>query len=89
MVDIKTIIPVVVKKIEKCGVGGIVDLKTYKRDRGVTVIKLAEDQIKIVEDGFEKDEFIIPAAKLKKTLKSLIKKEFPRSNKVRLAVKSD
>lgn len=89
MVDIKTIIPVVLKKIDAIAIGGRIELKTYKRDRGITIIKSAADQLKIIEDGFERNESTIPAAKLKKTLRSLLKKEFPRSNKVRLTERID
>ncbi|MBC8316391.1 MAG: hypothetical protein H8E41_00695 [Desulfobulbaceae bacterium] len=89
MFDIKTIIPVVLKRIDAIEIGKRLELKTYKRDRGVTIIKLAADQLKIIEDGFDKNEIIIPVAKLKKTLRTLLKKEFPRSNKVRLSESPD
>jgi len=89
MIDIKTLIPAVQKRIDRLGVGGEIELKTYKRDRGVTIIKVANDRLRILEDGFVQSEFEISVEKLKKTLKSLLKKEFPRSNKVRLLEKKD
>lgn len=85
MIDIKTVIPVVQKKLDKLDVGDRIELKTYKRDRGVTILKVTDDRLLILEDGFVKNEFEIPVEKLKKTLKLLLKKEFPRSNKVRLS----
>jgi hypothetical protein len=85
MIDIKTLIPSVQKRLDRLDVGGEIELKTYKRDRGVTIIKVTDDRLLIREDGFVKNEFEIPVEKLKKTLKSLLKKEFPRSNKVRLS----
>jgi len=40
----------------------------------------------VIEDGYFKDRFLIKSDKLKKLLKILLKKEFPRSKKIRLYV---
>jgi len=40
----------------------------------------------VIEDGYFKDRFLIKSDKLKKLLKTLLKKEFPRSKKIRLYV---
>jgi hypothetical protein len=88
MIDIKSLVPVVCQKVEKLGAGGVIELKTYKRDRGVDIIKISDETLRIIESGFEKRQFSIPVSRLKKTLKSIVKREFPRSNKVRIAVKN-
>ncbi len=38
----------------------------------------------VIQDGFGKDRFEVPITELPRLLKNLLKKEFPRSNKVRL-----
>jgi hypothetical protein len=40
----------------------------------------------VIEDGYFKDRFLIHSDKLRKLLKILLKKEFPRSKKIRLYV---
>jgi hypothetical protein len=87
MIDIKTVISTVQKRLERGSVGIGIELKTYKRDRGITIVKVTDDHLLIREDGFVKNEFEIPVEKLKKTLRSLLKKEFPRSKKVWLSEK--
>ncbi len=84
MVDIANVILVVIRKMSKLDEGGTLILLNYKRDRSLTLIKLDQHRILIKEKGFAVDEFEVDRDKLKKTLKSLLKKEFPRSNKVRI-----
>lgn len=38
----------------------------------------------VIEDGYLKDRFLIRSDKLRKLLKTLLKKEFPRSKKIKL-----
>ncbi|MCI9304479.1 MAG: hypothetical protein HFJ13_10250 [Clostridium sp.] len=62
------------------------DIRTYKRDRSIIIEKL-ENGYNLYEDGFEKKEFKnLSQIELKKLLKVLQKKEFPRSNIVRFYV---
>ena len=65
------------------------DLRTYKRNRSVIIVKITEEDLMVIENGFFKDRFQIKAAKLRKLLKSLLKKEFPRSRKIRLYEKGE
>ena len=84
MIDISAVIPTVLLKLKKLPVGHFLDLQTYKKDRSVTIVKRDDNNFLIIENGFNQEEFDVDAVKLKKTLKVLLKKEFPRSNKVRL-----
>ena len=43
-------------------------------------------KLMVIEDGYFKDRFLIKPDKLKKLLKTLLKREFPRSKKIRLYV---
>lgn len=86
MLDISAAIPIISKKLKDLPVGDGLDLRTYKRDRSLVILKSSDTEYRIIEEGFAKQEFVIPAEKLGKTMKTLLKKEFPRSNKVRVTV---
>ena len=88
MIDLNNAISIVRQKLEKLEVGGVIELQTYKRDRGATIIKIEDGSVRIIERGYENREFQIPESRLKKVLKIILKKEFPRSKKVRLKVKA-
>jgi len=62
----------------------ILALLTYKRDRGVVIHCLAENAYKVCEYGFVHDTIVVSEERLGKLLKTIIKREFPRSHKVRL-----
>jgi hypothetical protein len=84
MIDRSSVIRVVLERLNNLPAGHYFDLRTYKRNRSVLIVKRGEEDILVVEDGFYKDRFAVNISKLKGLLRSLLKKEFPRSNKVRL-----
>ncbi len=84
MIDKSSVIKTVLAKLNKLPVGHYLDLRTYKRDRSVIIVKQEAEDLLVIEDGFYQDSFAVNNAKLKGLLKTLLKKEFPRSNKVRL-----
>ena len=84
MLDIATLVPNLIKRAKKLPVGQYLDVRSYKCDRYLLIIKLTEDLFKVVEHGFEEAEIEVDAASLKRTLKTLTKREFPRSNKIRV-----
>lgn len=84
MIDKTNIISTVEERLSSIPVGHCIDIRTYKRNRSVLFIKKGRDKIRIIEDGFYQEEFEINFNKLRKALKTLLKKEFPRSNKIRL-----
>jgi hypothetical protein len=84
MIDKPKIIEAVCERLEKLPTGNYLDLKTYKRNRTVIIVKLDGAKLLVIEDGYFKDRFLITSDKLKKLLKTLLKKEFPRSKKIRL-----
>ena len=86
MIDKTNIIETVLQKMKGLAVGHHLDLRTYKRDRSVVIVKGKDDSYLVVEDGFYKEKYEVKHGKLKRLLKSLLKKEFPRSNKIRLYV---
>ena len=86
MIDKTKIIDTVGERLKKLPLGHYIDLKTYKRNRTVIIVKVDEKKLLVIEDGYFKDRFLIKSDKLKKLLKTLLKKEFPRSKKIRLYV---
>lgn len=86
MIDKTKIIDTVRERLEKLPLGHYIDLKTYKRNRTVIIVKIDEKELLVIEDGYFKDRFLIKPDKLKKLLKTLLKREFPRSKKIRLYV---
>jgi hypothetical protein len=84
MIDKATAIPTIMNKLKKLPVGHAIDLRTFKRNRSVVIARVDEDKFDVVQKGFGEDRFLIPLSKMKKLLKTLLKKEFPRSTKMRL-----
>jgi hypothetical protein len=84
MLDKSAVVQAILNKLDKMPCGHALDLRTYKRNRSVIILKQTQDDYLIIENGFSQERFIISADKLKKTLQKLLKKEFPRSRKVRV-----
>jgi len=84
MIDIAGAIPTVLTEAKKLAIGAGLDLRTFKRDRSVVIRKVGDDAYSVVEDGFETNRFETAHKGLKKLLKTLLKREFPRSNKIRI-----
>ena len=82
MINNTDMINVVMYTLKSINVNDKVSFKTFKKDRKVEIVKLSKTY-NIIEDGFEKKKFLeIEYKEVKKILKELQKKEFPRSNKI-------
>jgi len=64
--------------------GHHLDIRPYKRNRSVVIVRGTEAVYEIIEEGFFCERFSVEASRLKKTLSVVIKKEFPRSRKIRV-----
>lgn len=85
MNDKATIIPTVMERLSKLEKGQCVDLRTYKRNRSVVILCTGSDLFTVVERGFHEETWEgLTAEKIKRLLKTLLKREFPRSHKIRL-----
>ncbi len=84
MIDKDIFIQVLLKKAKSLPVGHYLDIRPYKRNRSVLLIKKTEDSFRIVENGFYKDEFDVDFKDLKKVFKKILRLEFPRSHKIRI-----
>ena len=86
MIDKSKIIETVHERLKNLPTGHYLDLRTYKRNRSVIIVKMGEDDLLIIENGYFRERFRLKPEKLKKILKTILKKEFPRSRKIRLYV---
>ena len=86
MIDKSKIIETVHERLKNLPTGHYLDLRTYKRNRSIIIAKMGEDDLLVIENGHFKESFRLRPEKLKKLLKTLVRKEFPRSRKIRLYV---
>ncbi len=70
--------------LKKQPLGAGLELLTYKRNRGVIIIKEDHDLYWIRERGYLEDEWTVNGSELPKLLRVILKRECPRSRKVRL-----
>lgn len=84
LVNIATVLADTRRLIKKTLPPGGVELLSYKRNRGIAIIKKDATQLELREHGYRDQELTIPADRLTKELGTMIKREFPRSRQVRL-----
>lgn len=83
MIPIENCVDDALRKLRRMDNGNCLDIRTYKRDRSV-VIEKDDDKFNVYENGFNKEEFKgLTEDELKKLLKTLCRREFPRSSIVR------
>lgn len=86
MINKDSFIADTLKRLEKLEVGKCLDIRTFKKDRKVVIEKLAVNY-NVYEEGVEKQSFMnLEVQDMKKLLKTLERREFPRSNKLRVYV---
>lgn len=83
MIDLGAAIPTALARLAKLPEGATLELLTFKRDRGVALRRIG-GRIEIREFGFRDETTLVDAGGLKKHLRTVLKREFPRSNKVHL-----
>jgi hypothetical protein len=86
MIDKTKIIDTVCERVEGLPTGHYLDMRSYKRNRSIIVAKIDENELLIIENGYFNERIRLKPEKLRKQMKSLVKKEFPRSRKIRLYV---
>ena len=84
MIDKAKIIDTVCERIKALPTGHYLDLRSYKRNRSVVIVKIDEKELLVIENGYFKERFRLQLRKLRKSLKALVRKEFPTSRKIRL-----
>jgi hypothetical protein len=84
MIDKATAMETVMRRLEKLPVGHGLDLRTYKRNRSVIIARVGEDAFEIIESGYADQRHQPTTATMKKALKAILRREFPRSTKIRV-----
>ncbi|SMP03706.1 hypothetical protein SAMN06265339_0138 [Desulfurobacterium pacificum] len=84
MIDKSVFLKTLMERAKKLPIGHYLDIRTYKRNRSVLLIREGEDSYRIVENGFYQYEFKSTYKELKRLFKKILKREFPRSHKIRL-----
>lgn len=84
MINCDDFVATVLLQMKSACSGQGLEVLTFKGDRSVTIIKTAPDTYLVTETGFVEAQYPdLSPEKLKKILKTLEKREFPRSNKLR------
>jgi hypothetical protein len=61
-----------------------IEILSYKRNRGVSLLLKDNSTIHIRERGYVEEDLFVSMPDVRKQLKKIIKREFPRSRKVRV-----
>jgi len=84
MIDAASALTTIMTKTKKLTVDTGIELLTYKRDRGLRIWYNGKDLYTVKEFGFEYNVIESDLKGMKKLLKTLLKREFPRSKKIRV-----
>ncbi|MBU1232139.1 MAG: hypothetical protein KKD01_01470 [Proteobacteria bacterium] len=84
LIKVASILADTLRILEKIDPPGGVELLSYKRNRRIAIIKRDVAEVRLQEHGYQEQELDIPLPQLAKELKAMIKREFPRSRKVRM-----
>ena len=84
LINIDTVLNRTITTLLKLPSGAGLEILSYKRNRGVSIFRLNEDEFQVIERGYLDQELRRGPEELVKVLKAIIKREFPRSRKVRV-----
>jgi hypothetical protein len=84
LVNIDSAMRILWQKLEKLRPPQGIELLSYKRNRSIVVLLLAENVVLVRERGYRDTELVMEKKSLQRHLKALFKYEFPRSRKVRM-----
>lgn len=74
-------------RLKKMTAGEVLQVRTWKGDRGLTITCLDTDLFQLEEDGFQNQVFDnLSLSAVLKAVKPIARREFPRSNKLRLTI---
>lgn len=84
LINIQSAIKQVKQLVNKLDPPQGVEILSYKRNRGITIIKIDDETLSVQERGYEDNTYQVSMGGLVKLLKTISKREFPRSRKVRV-----
>ncbi len=86
VIDAGEAVHVVLGRLKKLPAGGRLELLTWKRDRSLVFVRQADGRVLVEERGFRNQEYTVEPGRLRKLLRTLLKREFPRSRRIRVLV---
>jgi len=84
MIDKAKLLETALQRVAHLATGHYLDIRTYKRNRYVVIVKNAGEEFTVIVDGYCRERIQVRAGKLEKALSTIFRREFPRSNKIRL-----
>ena len=72
------------KRIRRLAAGEGFSLLTFKGDRGLHVERRTDGRLALMVFGFAPEECVLEDGEFRKKLKGIMKREFPRSNRLRV-----
>ena len=84
LVNIDSVRSQVLRLLKRIEPPGGIELLSYKRNRSVAIARLHDGGYLVLEKGYEEQKISLTRDQLGRVLKTMIKREFPRSRKVRL-----
>jgi hypothetical protein len=85
MIDINTAKSSIQERLERLPMGHCLEIRTYKRNRRVLFQRDGEGTWRAFQDGFDRQVYEdVSRDKLRKLIQNLLRKEFPRSSKIRI-----
>ena len=88
LVSIESALRKCIQSLKRIDPPGGIAVHSYKRNRGVFLLKRPGGKVLIREDGYGTEEQVADVGKAEKVLKPIFKREFPRSRKVRVSMLS-
>lgn len=85
MIDKSTALEDLLRRLGKLPTGHCLEVRSYKRDRALLLRRRGVDAYEIREDGFFAERHVCDGKGLRRLLRTLLKREFPRSAKLRLS----
>jgi|Deesub1362B_J571_1020462.scaffolds.fasta_scaffold00302_17 hypothetical protein len=84
LINIDAALKKVIQQVKRLSFGEAVEVLSYKRNRGITLLLREDGSVYVREHGYREKEFFTTQDDLPRLLKSLFKIEFPRSRKIRI-----
>lgn len=84
LINLDTVYQETIRHMKNCDLNNGVELMSYKRNRTIAITRIGNDSFFLTEKGYIEEEIELDMNSLQKHLKKAMKREFPRSRKVRL-----
>lgn len=84
LINIDNIIHDILRLLKNTDINAGIEIMSYKRNRAISITRCNDKNFLVIENGYVHEENTISKDQLGKHLKKLVKREFPRSRKVRI-----